>query len=139
MRMPFASKRAASLVEIVVTLILLAIVILSCFNYYANVVNFSVKAENYNTATEFLAETLDKLLSYGYDDPLLSVTEGQMSPNDRHDDPLPGTIFTRSYTVSSERKWDTTYLDSLYKEIIATITWNDGAARTLTLSVRKTK
>jgi hypothetical protein len=139
MRISLASKRAVSLAEVVITIVLLAIVVLSCFNYYANVVSFSIKAENYNAATEFLAETLEKILSYSYDDSLLSVTEGQAPPGDRHNDPLPGSIFTRWYTVSSERRWDPAQADSLYKEVVATISWDDGTPRQLVLSLRKTK
>jgi len=143
MKHTFLSKRALSLVEILITIVLLAIVVISCFNFYVNVVVFSIKAENYKSATDFLAETLEKLSLYNYGDPLLSVTTGQPPPNDHHDDPLPACDLrdrysgVRQYHVD-ESKWDNSFSDSVYKSITTSITWNDGSVRTLTLSVRKT-
>ena len=148
MKAAFLSKKAVTLTEIVVTMVLLAIIVISCFNYYTNILGFSIKAENYNAATNFLTETLEKLSSYAYDDLALSVTDGESLPSDHHDDPLPVSNLrdkygaTRQYTVSRETPWDSSWLDTtfnLYKDITATIKWNDGAAKTLTLSVRKTK
>ena len=146
MKIPFRSKRALSMVELVVTMVLLVIVVISAFSLYAYISTFSVKADNYAAATEFLCQTLETLSNCSYNDDALSALPA-VNP---HPNALPDNIAlpvcnlrdkyggTRSYTVS-EALWDATYPDSLYKTITVTINWNDGANRTLTLSMRKTK
>ena len=138
MKAPFLSKKGVSMVELVITMLLLAIVATSTFGFYAYVNNFSIKSENYAAATEFLTQTLEMLLSKPYADPGLSVTT-DLPP---HYDPLSASNLrdqyngVREYSVD-ESTWDSNFLDSVYKAITVTIRWNDGVGRALTLSVRK--
>ena len=140
-RFHFRRKKAATLVELVVTMVLLCIVAVSAFSAYAYVSAFSVKADNYAATTEFLCDTLERLSSSSYAS--LASDPTNLLPVDSNLRSRYGGIM--SYTVSAETRWDTGWTSSpadqynYYKNITATITWNDGASRTLTLSMRKTK
>ena len=140
MKLHLRPKKAATLVELVVTMVLLCVVVVSAFSAYAYISAYSMRADNYAFATEFLCQTLETLSSYGYNHPALS----ELLADNPHADVLPVCNLrdkyngTRRYTVS-QATWDPNFVDSFYKLITVTVTWNDGAGRTLTLSMRKTR
>lgn len=146
MRLTFQPKSAMTLIELVITIALIGIVAISTFSAYAYISTYSVRANNYACATEFLCQTLEKLSSYKYSDTALSITDG----NPPHNDDLPDCDLknkyqgARTYTVGSnpEPRWDSGWTDTTYngyKIITATMSWNDGVSRTLILTMRKTK
>jgi len=140
MKLHFRPKKAVTMIELLVTMVLLSVVTVSAFSVYAYISTYSMRADNYASATEFLCQTLETLSNYSYNNPALS----ELPADNPHADVLPACNLgdrhhgTRQYTVS-QATWDPNYGDSRYKIITATVSWNDGTGRTLTLSVRKTK
>lgn len=148
MKSVFLSKGAASLVEIIITTILLAIIVVSCFNYYMNISNFLIRAENYNAATERLAEILEVEL---YTDYSAKPSNAGWSTSGYSNFPS-GTGYKSDCQISPEQKWDNAWSDTTtngYRNIVATIQWKDGLTilpvwndptnKSLSLSMRKTK
>ncbi|MCX5668310.1 MAG: hypothetical protein NTY34_08435 [Candidatus Omnitrophica bacterium] len=138
MKLHFRPKKAATLAELVVTMVLICVVTVSAFSAYAYISACSMRAFNYACATEFLCDTLERLSASSYAS--LATNSTNLLPVDSNLRSRYGG--TMSYTVSAETRWDTDWADTTtngYKNITATITWNDGASRTLTLSMRKTK
>ncbi|MDO8536265.1 MAG: prepilin-type N-terminal cleavage/methylation domain-containing protein [Candidatus Omnitrophota bacterium] len=146
MKTLFRSKKGVSMIELVITMLLIAIIATSTFDFYAYINRFSIKAENYSAATEYCAEVLEWLLSLDYNDPALNVgahTPTVIIPSEPElvDGMPPQCILRkyggrRDYSVS-ENIWDSSWADSFYKTLTVAVTWNDGVARILTLSVRK--
>ncbi|MDP3788796.1 MAG: hypothetical protein Q8R48_00155 [Candidatus Omnitrophota bacterium] len=120
------------MIELVITMLLLAVIATLTFDFYAYITRFSIKAENYVAATEFCAETLERLLSIPYGD---VATGSDLLPTPNPLSKYPDT--TRTWSVA-ETKWDDGQADSLCKTITVTVSWNDGAARNVDLSVQRT-
>lgn len=136
------SKRAISIMEIIAAIALLAVVTLTATSYAVYVKISNIKTGNYCQAAEFLVQQLEILSYYDYSDPLLSVNQAGTT----HSAPLPDSLpqfpdllkdryaGDRQYVVT-EDSWDTANSGiSKYKKIVVTITWNDGIARSLTLT-----
>ena len=137
MKRPSRPRQAVTLIELVIAMVLISVVIITAFSIYAYTVTFSIKVDNYAAATEFLCQTLETLYNYSYNDPNLSAGD--------HTADLPACNLrdkyggTRQYTVGAETPWDSPNWPDPYKYITATINWNDGANRALSLSMRRNK
>jgi Tfp pilus assembly protein PilV len=90
-----------------------------------------------NEAVAFSGGRVEELTGLPYNDPALAT--GATTTVNLPDASLLKSQFTgaASYAVT-EQTWGTTSPD-LYKEIALTTTWNDGAARTLTVTAIKKK
>jgi hypothetical protein len=120
------------MIEIIVSIVLMSVVAIIVPSYIIHVKNFSVKAENYSQATEFLVQQLETLAFYDYTDAALNTATNP------HDAPLPASALrdkyggTRSYVVTTG-EWSPGNSSTEYKQIVATVAWNDGSGKSLSL------
>lgn len=133
------NKKGLSYVEIIISMAIMSIVAVAALSYIVYAKSMIVKAENYSSATEFLVQELEALASCDYGDPSLDPAGNPheaLLPEDSNLRYKYGG--TRSYEVTTGR-WASNDSNSEYKKIIATVQWDDGTQRSLSLEalVRK--
>lgn len=121
-----------SLVEVIISIMLIAVIIITSFQFLIHCESFAMKADAKIAATYFARETLEDLCQKPYTDE--SLAQGDHDATNTPSLALPtGAAFgsrlcdryggTRTYTVGEEKTDDLTGTN--YRVIEVTVAWNE--------------
>lgn len=130
------NDRGFTLIEILITLAILALGILGVMAMQITAAKSNTKARKVTESASWAADQFERLLPLDYTDPLLNdgitVAPAQSMLNNAA---IPSDAYSGPYTVTYTVDEDNPIVN--VKRIDVTVTWNDGSGRSLTFPYYK--